>query len=180
MIRTHATVNTNPIDATIALVRDHTKILQAAGQRAHDRVAPEALADLRREPGPVKQPIVWASDAQRRYVMMIYRQKGIKDGYERSHQLSQAWTFVAVFEGQIFRAVIENPAPQAKFVYGSLAQSRAAALRFKQKMHAATGWQDATDTATKWTRTLLEVFRKEYTQEIRVRRRAYTQGSKRR
>ncbi|MDC6657679.1 hypothetical protein OEZ74_25740, partial [Leclercia adecarboxylata] len=137
MIRSHATANTSPIDATIALPPDHAKILQAAGHRAHDRVAPEALAELRREPGPVKQPVQWESDKQRRYVMMLYKQEGIEK-WDRSHQLSQAWTFVAVFEGQVFKAVIENPAPMAKYVYGSLAQNRAAALRFKQRMHTAT------------------------------------------
>ena len=179
MIRTHAAANTSPIDATIAMLEDHTRIIAAVGQRVHDRVAPEALAELRREPGPAKQPIEWESDKQRRYVMMVYREKGITE-YSRSHKLSQGWIVKTLTEGRVFRIEMENPAPQAKFVYGSLAQNRAAALRFKQRFHTNTGWQDATDAASKWTRIMIEEFRKEHKLELQVRRRAYTKGSKRR
>jgi hypothetical protein len=179
MIRTKATADTSGIDGTIAMLKDHAKVIAAAGQRAHARVAPQALAELRQEPGEPKRPIEWASERQRKFVMAMYREKGI-ERYERSHALSQGWTFLAFTEGRIFKTVIENPAPQAKYVYGSMAQNRAAALRFKQKMHTNTGWQDATDTASKWTREMIDAFREEYKLEIQVRRRAYTKGTRRR
>lgn len=179
MIRTKAVTDTSPVDATIAILEDHTKIVAETAQRVHDRMAPEALAELHKEPGEAKQPIEWQSDKQRKFVMAMYREKGITK-YTRTHQLSQAWTIVTIPEGKVFRIVFENPAPQAKFVYGSLAQDRAAALRFKQRMHTNTGWQDATDTASKWTRAMISEFRKEYKLEIQVRRRAYTRGRKRR
>lgn len=183
MIRARAIADTTGIDATIALLDDHSKVIAAAGQRAYDRVAPQALAELQKEPGEVKYTkdgkLDWASEKQRKFVMAMYREKGIEK-YTRTHQLSQGWTVVATTEGGVFRIVIENPAPQAKFVYGSLAQDRAAALRFKQRFHTNTGWQDATDTVKKWTDAMIEAFRKEYKLEIQVRRRAYTKGSKRR
>jgi len=179
MIRTKASADTTAIDGTIAMLKDQPKIIAAAGKRAHDKIAPQALAELRKEPPPAERPIEWASEKQRRFVMAMYREKGIEK-YERTHQLSESWKFLALTEGRVFRVEIENPAPQAKFVYGSMAQNRAAALRFKQKMHSNTGWQDVTDTATKWTRALIDEFRKEYKLEIQVRRRAYTKGSRRR
>lgn len=178
MIRSKGIADTGGIDGTIAMLKDHARIVATAGQRAHDKVAPLALAELRKEPPPAKQPIEWASERQRRFVMAMYREKGIEK-YERSHRLSESWTFLAITEGRIFRVEIENPAPQAKFVYGSMAQNRAAALRFKQKMHSSTGWIDATDAATKWTKAMIEEFRKEYKLEIQFRRRAYTKGTRR-
>jgi hypothetical protein len=177
MIRNKASADTSPIDGQIAMLKDHAKLVEAAGQRAYDKIAPQALEELRREPGPVKQPVQWTSDDQRIAVMIKYREQGIEK-YERSHKLSQSWTFIVFTEGRIFKAVMENPAPQAKFVYGSMAQNRVAALRFKQIMHSNTGWQDITDTATKWTRALLDAFREEYKLEVQVRRRAYTKGSR--
>jgi hypothetical protein len=179
MIRTKASADTSSIDGTIAMLKDHTKIVTAAGQRAHDKVAPQALAELRKEPPPVKEPIVWQSEKQRKFVMAMYREKGI-ERYERTHRLSQGWTFLALTVGRVFKVEIENAAPQAKFVYGSLAQNRVAALRFKQKMHTNTQWLDATDVATKWTRAMIDAFKEEYKLEIDVRRRAYTKGSRRR
>lgn len=179
MIRSKATADTSPINGTIAMLKDHAKVIEAAGKRAHDKIAPDALAELRREPGPVKKPMEWESDNQRKYVMMMYREKGIEK-YERSHKLSQGWTFLAFVEGRIFKTVIENAADAARYVYGSMAKNRAAALRFKQIMHKNTGWLDATDVATKWTRVMIEEFRKEYKLEIQVRRRAYTKGAKKR
>jgi hypothetical protein len=178
-IRTKAIADTSGIDGTIAMLKDQPKIIAAAGKRAHDTIAPQALAELRKEPGPVKEPIVWASERQRKFVMAMYREKGIEK-YERSHKLSQGWTFLAFTEGRVFKTVIENPAEAARYVYGSMAQNRAAALRFKQAMHSNTGWQDVTDTATKWTKAMIDAFRVEYKLEIQVRRRAYTKGSRRR
>jgi hypothetical protein len=178
MIRTKATADTSGIDATIALLQDHDKVVATAGNRAYNRVAPEALAELRKEPGEAKKPIEWTSLKQRRYVMAMYREQGITE-YTRSHKLSQSWIVSSLIEGKVFRIIFENTAPQAKFVYGSLAQNRVTALRFKQKFHTNTGWQDATDTATKWTRAMIEEFRREYKLEIQVRRRAYTRGRKR-
>lgn len=178
-IRTKAIADTSGIDGTIAMLKDSPKMIAAAGNRAHDKIAPQALAELQKEPGPVKEPIEWASERQRKFVMAMYREKGIEK-YERTHQLSQGWTFLSFTEGRVFRVEIENPAPQAKFVYGSMAQNRVAALRFKQAMHSNTGWQDVTDTATKWTRAMIDAFREEYKLELQVRRRAYTKGTRRR
>jgi hypothetical protein len=179
VIRTRAIADTSGIDAQIKLLDEHDKIVAAAGQRAYNRVAPEALAELRQEPPKARRPIEWTSDRQRKKVMILYRELGIKE-WTRTHALSQAWIMRSVIDGKVFRIELENPSPIAKFVYGSMAKTRASALRFKQKFHTNTGWQDATTTGAKWTQAMIDEFRKEYRQEIKVRMRAYTGRTRRR
>jgi hypothetical protein len=179
MIRTTATADTSGIDAFKQLLDDQPKIVAEVGQRVYNRHAPEALNELRKEPGAVKKPIQWTSERQRKFVMAARREKSITGDYERTHELSQGWTIRAITEGVTFRIIFENPSPAAKFVYGSMAQNKAAALRFKQKFHSNTGWLDAAETGAKWTKVMMDDFRQEYKLEVTVRRRAYTRGTKR-
>lgn len=178
MIRQTATTDTSSIDAQMALLESHDKVVAETGQAVVNRHAPDALAEFKKEPGPVKKnsqgKIDWTSDKQRIKVMILRREKGIKGDYERSHELSEGWTITAKIDGAIFKIVIQNPSPIAKFVYGSLAQDQAAAKRFQQQFHINTGWQAASEIATRWTKIMLDSFKELYREKIVVKRRAYT------
>lgn len=114
-------------------------------EEVHDELKSEILSDLAQEPGRVRYPIQWTSERQRR---AFFATDGFGGGipYRRTHKLSNAW----VVEVRGHAIVIENPSDASKYVYGSLAQNRSAALRFKQRFHSNTGWQTATDTVSQW------------------------------
>lgn len=180
MIRTTATADTSGIDSLLDLLEAQDTMVAAIGQRVYDRHAPDALAELRKEPGAVKKPIQWTSDKQRKFVMAMLR-KDNPDGteYPRTHALSQGWVVKSSTQGNVFSITFENPAPEAKFVYGSMAKNVNAAARFQQRFHIATGWQAASPIATRWTEVMIADFRNEWKREVQVRRRAYTKGTRR-
>lgn len=164
MIRATATADTSIIDDLIYQVQNHDKIVAEIGTEVHRQYEGDALAHLRAEPGPPKYPLAWASEKQRRFVMAkLTRENNLP--YRRSHDLSQAWEVIIKIEGGVLRFVIENPAPGAKFVYGSLAKDLSAAARFQQPFHADTGWQQASVTARYW----LDVMQSEFTKRYKAR-----------
>lgn len=179
MIRSTATVDTSGIDALIDLVESQDKMVATVGQRVYDRLAPEALSELRHEPGKPKYPLQWTSDKQRKFVMAMLR-KDNNLPYPRTGKLAQGWTIkVSDPSGGVFAIVIENPAPAAKFVYGSLAKDANAAKRFQQKFHAETGWRAMSPVVARISDDFVAAFRQEWKTEIQTRRRAFTKGTRR-
>lgn len=182
MIRTKATADTSAIDGLIDLLEDQDKMIAEVGQRVYERHIPELLAKLSREPGKVKKPIEWTSDKQRIAVIIKYKEMGITE-WQRGmdgERLSQQWEATMKIEGGVFTMTIQNRSSISKFVYGSLAKDKTAALRFKQKFHANTGWLDAQPEVQEGIRAMLDDFGREFKQEARTRVRAYTKGSRRR
>lgn len=174
MIRATATTDTSIIDDLIYQMQNHDKIVAEIGTEVHRQYAGEALSHLQVEPGTPKYPLKWASEKQRRFVMAkLTRENNLP--YRRSHDLSQAWEVIIKIEGGVLRFIIENPAPQAKFVYGSLAKDVSAAARFQQPFHRQTGWQQASVTARYW----LQVFQDEFTKRYRVRLAQFGKSSSR-
>lgn len=143
-----------------------------------DALAPTALSALQRQPGTAVRPRDWQSERQRR---AYFATNGFGAGipYRRTGKLAASWEMYAK-DGTI---VISNPSPIAKYVYGSLAQNRAAALRFQQRAHAKTGWQQATDTVREFLDAADELFRSKYEEKVgdvvKESRRAYTSPTRR-
>lgn len=141
----------------------------------HDELEAEILADLRQEPGRVRYPIQWTSERQRR---AYFATNGFGSGipYKRTGKLAQAW----VVEIRGSAIVIENPSDAAKYVYGSNAQNRSAALRFKQRFHSNTGWYTATDKVGAWVDEITELYLEKFDDRLakyaksKVGRRAFT------
>ena len=150
-------------------------------QETRDEIAPDALAELQSDPGEVKYPIEWASDKQRKFVMAKLRRENNLP-YQRTDKLRNMW----VVEVRGRAIVIENISSIAKYVYGSLAQDRSAALRFQQPFHKNTEWQPATDTASFWLDAATEIYMDKFDERLRdfatgnIRRRAFTGGRRRR
>lgn len=182
MIRTTTKIDTSGIDAFKQMLDNHAAVVAAVGQRVYDRHAPELLNSLQQEPGAVKYTnngkLDWTSDRQRKFVMAMYREKGI-DKYERTGKLAQGWMVKMVTEGGVLRFVVENPAPQAKFVYGSMAKDVSAAKRFQQRFHQATGWQTVSPVVAAWMERVNAAFKDEFKQAFTTQRRAYTKGTRR-
>lgn len=177
MIRTTATADTSPIDNLIDFLGNQDEFVAAIGQRVFDRHAPDLLSELQREPGKPKYPLQWTSEKQRKFVMAMLRKEDNLP-YERTHKLSQGWIVKPNISGGVFSILVENPAPQAKFVYGSLAKNVDAAARFQQRFHQDTGWRKVSPMVTLFVKAMLEDFREEWKKEVTVKRRAYTKGSR--
>ncbi len=97
--------------------------------------------ELVRCPGPVKKPIAWASEKQRRYVMALVRQHGpwVRESHALSERLIASWT--VRHEGD--DVVVGNHTSYGPWVQGWFDQ---------QLMHKQTGWvtdQSAVDIASR-------------------------------
>lgn len=95
--------------------------LLAVGERVREEVA--VL------PGPVKKPINWASEKQRRYVMAQVREYGpwAREA-GRSERLVASWKVEAERDDEV---VVRNPVSYGPWVQGWFDQ---------QLMHKQTGW----------------------------------------
>lgn len=160
------------LSAFVGQINDmHQEILQ----ETRDEIAPFALAELQTEPPAAKHPIEWASDKQRKFVMAKLRRENNLP-YRRTGKLAKMW--VVELRGNVI--VIENLSAIGKYVYGSLAQDRSAALRFQQPFHKNTGWQAATDTTAFWLDAAHETYMDKFGERLRdftkgnFKRRAFT------
>lgn len=146
-------------------LEDLTNLMDAVNRdildEVRDELEPEILADLEQEPGRVRYPIQWTSERQRR---AFFATNGFGGGipYRRKHKLSSAW----MVEVRGAAIVIENPSTASKFVYGSLATNRSAALRFKQRFHSNTGWYTATDKVGAWMDEIQEVYLEKFDEKL--------------
>jgi hypothetical protein len=181
MIRATTTVDLSSVANLEQLIKSYPQTVREVGMRVYDRISPQALADFRREPGKAKQPIDWTSRKQQIAVIIKYKEKGITEWQRGAdgERLSAQWQATARVDGDVFTIVYQNPSDIGKFVYGSFAKDKAAALRFMQKFHRNTGWTPAHETGDKWTKRTAEEFKREMKQEIAVKRRAFTQGRRR-
>ena len=180
-IRMTGTYNLTALDDFENFVQGIDAVNQQILNEVRDEIAPDALQELSVDAPPVARPIQWTSDKQRKFVMAkLKRENNLP--YRRTGRLRNAW----VVEVRGNAIVIENPSAISKFVYGSLAQNRSAALRFQQGFHANTGWQPATDTAKKHLDRANELYLikfEEWLKDLALatpKRRAFTKGTRRR
>lgn len=150
-------------------------------EEVRDEIAPPLLDELEEEVAPVKYPIQWTSERQRK---AFFATDGFGAGIptRRTGKLQAAW----VVEVRGNAIVVENKSEIAKYVVGSLAQNRSAALRFQQRFHANTGWQPATDTVKKHMDRASDLHIEKFDDRLKglasstQKRRAFTKGTRRR
>lgn len=167
-IRFNASATTSPIAALLerldgvnALVADVGRDVAADYVPILEREMATNVPPKRRKEDKVK----WTSDNQR---MAFFASGGFGKGipYQRSGALADGWTIDVTTEGGIFTIKIRNPAPGAKFVYGSLAKNPAAARRPQQQFHRDTGWPLAVDIIRPMIDDMLEDFKQRIRDEI--------------
>ncbi len=105
-----------------------------------------ALQRVQTDPGPVKRPIRWASDRQRRW---WFASKGGGKGipYKRTGKLSAGWHWVNNFADGAFETRLENPSPITDYVMGIK----------QQPFHADTGWVRADEVGIRTSIALQDV-----------------------
>lgn len=107
-------------------------LMETAVKRQEGRIKSRLLKQLRTEPGPVKYPIQWSSDKQRK---AYFATNGFGNGipYKRTGKLVKAWRVEFVKSSDGLTLVAENPVKSAKYVIGDA----------QQPFHANTGWYRA-------------------------------------
>ena len=181
VIRMTGAYNLEVLDDFEDFTRGIDVVQQQILNEVRDEIEPELLAELKKPVGAVKYPIEWTSDKQRR---AFFATNGFGKGipYRRTGKLQAAW----VVEVRGNAIVVENKSAIAKYVVGSLAQNRSAALRFQQRFHANTGWQPATDTVKTHLDKANEIYVAKFDEWLKdlasskPKRRAFTKGTRRR
>lgn len=173
------------LERDIAFLEDQSQVVYEVVEESVNEIRPFAIDELQYQPSKPKYPLRWASEKQRRFVMAkLTKENNLP--YRRTGKLAEQWRMylLAQAEGS-FSVVIENASPVSKFVYGSLAQDRGAALRFQQPFHQDTGWFPATDTVKYWFDALDDMINQKLDERFEAhlkekpKRRAYTKGTRR-
>lgn len=154
-VRMQARFNSRPTEDLIAYYESYQQIANEEMDKAVALIAPPALDELSYEPGPVKYPIEWTSEKQRR-AFFATNGFGRGIGAARTHDLSKSWGIVKNTFGNDIMVTFDNPTPYAKFVVGSLAKGNPGG--FMQQMHKNTGWHPAYETVDFWMVALTEQF----------------------
>lgn len=181
-LRFQATTNTAPIDDLLGFLDSMNAIVEEIGQEVADRHVPLLERELATNVPPKRRAgdkLNWTSPAQRKWWFASNGGgKGIP--YQRTGNLANAWVIDVTSEGGIFAVKVSNPAPSAKFVYGTLAKDRMAAKSPQQKFHADQGWPLATELIRPVIEDMMDEFALKFRERIgefgtaSFSRRAYT------
>lgn len=125
------------------------------------RVLFPMLQKLREYPGAPRHPLRWKSEKQRKYVMMLLRERGEEGGYKRTFKLRKGWQYsidvdtktgdvkLRVWnEAESYDPIKKKPVRYMPFVQGNigLGESDRSAQRYAapiQPFHRDTGWNPA-------------------------------------
>lgn len=133
-----------PIADTKTARRRYVSTLKATLKSAVKRTQKTVNQRLKSPPGPVKYPIAWTSDRQRR---AFFATNGFGRGIptRRSGAVQRGWTYTSDVNAEDLTGEItlDNRVPYAKYVYGDFAADYAPQQRF----HAVTGWERANKVA---------------------------------
>ncbi len=114
-------------------------------QAVTNDIAPVILPEAQAEPGAVARPIEWASEKQRRYVMMMIKKGLIPAPYIRTHALSQGWQFSVKTGSNDTTVTLANSSSKMTFVEGEN----------QQPFHRNTGWYRASERIPAWSNTIV-------------------------
>jgi len=164
MIRTDVIVQSKRLDVLATLFKDARETTLAAGRDVFDAERAELLNELAHEPGPVKRPIQWTSEKQRRAVMAKLRKQG-NIPYQRTQRLSKSWFIRLDEQRNGFAMTIANSVKYAPYVVGNI--RRGSGPDPQQRFHKNTGWFPVALTIDFWLESYTEAFTTRFTTLIR-------------
>ena len=95
-------------------------------------VAKEIQKELKKTPGPVRYPIAWTSEKQRRFYFAMRREQGKPPKYRRTGRRSRGWKVQKLGNES---AMVTNEVPYVSFVQGDRILGG-----WQQRFHRNTGW----------------------------------------
>lgn len=134
-----AYVEVNPFDGAVLLFGTVVQTaIELASREVSTAILPRVRA-LASAPGPVKYPIRWKSEKQRKKFFVT---NGFGNGipYVRTGDLAQGWEFSQIVLEDGVLVSLENPYERAQFVYGAFDKPND-----QQPFHVDTGWISAPD-----------------------------------
>lgn len=139
----------NAIQADIDSLNALNQIVSEAGQKVLDRIAPDALSEMRHYPPPAKLPFQFGSERSRNYYFVLVR-KGLvptsNGRYARTGGLANSMFFTGKAEQGRFTFTAGSRSRIAKYVVDSFDRSR----RNQVAGHINTGWPLLRDTVNFW------------------------------
>lgn len=137
MISVEVRVEPDITNALRETINSNTGQFNSKVQRKLSQLGSRLLEELRKEPGPPKYPLRWASAKQRRFVMAKLRRENNLP-YTRTHALVRGYRVVLDVkdDGGVF--LVENESAVARYVVGD----------DQQPFHIDTGWRGLADIVT--------------------------------
>lgn len=158
MIRTVTIINFKALDGLQEFAAYMPEAVNALGEKVFTRYRPQLLDELQYTPGPVKYPIEWTSERQRR---AFFATDGFGRGIptKRTGQINQGWRVEYVTAPTRATIAVRNRTGYAQYVVGRLAPRGHDPM---QKFHRNTGWVPASETLDFWQRVYFEEFEDEF------------------
>lgn len=154
MIKISQQITADAIPDLEVFIDSMAKIVAELAEDSVQKYADSARRELSDYPPAAKHPIQWTSVKQRK---AYFATDGFGAGipYKRTNGLANAWVIESRTKDRTSIIVIENTAPQAKFVIGTLSNSKTS---FQQQFHKNTGWNPVSETARYWLDAMMEDF----------------------
>lgn len=162
MIRYRVDIQAGVLDGLEAWLETNQDIAHEISQRLVSTYGSKFRYELATYPGPVKYPIQWKSEKQRK---AFFATDGFGSGipYRRTGHLGRSWDIaVSRTSSGDSRIEIDNRATYAKFVIGTLSSNPQRYQLPIQPFHRNTGWQPASPTVQFWVEALREQFITDY------------------
>lgn len=165
VIRIKQTTDFTVLDNMVVLLDQFPELIGDEMQSVVNEFEPQMLEELRVDPGPVKRPIDWTRSQQpanrgpnmpdgtySKQKAAYFATDGFGGGIpsKRTGGVQKGWQGTVERGNNTFSYAVENTSRASRWVYGSLAQNVAAALRFQQPFHRNTGWLPGTVVVQKW------------------------------
>lgn len=162
MLRVDTVVSEARLTGIIDFLDFVPDIAEDLAQEVFQPAKPKMLDELRYVPGPVKYPIEWVSEKQRRAFFAT-------DGFGGGIPSRRTNTMVNAFMVELkrtdlgFAMVVTNSTDYFPFVVGRLRAKRLSERGWQQPFHANTGWQRISRTIDFWERAFKSEFSARFT-----------------
>jgi hypothetical protein len=137
----------NTLPRLSELFERYPEIVADVAEEERQVIEPLVKNELGTIPPPVKKPLVWNSEKQRR---AYYATNGFGHGipYRRTGAMARGWFIDKLIDSDSVSIIIGNRIPESIFVYGPVGV--VGQRNTQQVMHNNTGWLQAEDTISFW------------------------------
>lgn len=138
-------IGKNLINKLVGVVKNLERIVSASVEREQYETGDYLLAELRQYPGPVKYPILWKSERQRR---AFFASNGFGRGIptQRTNALRDGWKLVTETGSEGARLMVTNLTDYEQYVTGN----------DQQPFHTRTGWNRSEEIIERWGATMID------------------------
>ena len=151
MIKVNLLIESDILSALNEQISQLPAITRGAVSRVYRRYRARIIKDLAAYPGPVKRPIRWKSERQRK---AFFASNGFGHGipYQRTGNLGKSWKVSTSVKKDVGAFVVENTSNYVQYVQGD----------YQQPFHLDTGWKAAAPIIVKYETLIGEALIEEW------------------